>query len=60
MSYIAAVLLMHMEEEEAFWALVALLDNEKYLQVARRYIASNWLDIWLARLLEDYWMPTKV
>ncbi|XP_043980954.1 carabin isoform X2 [Gambusia affinis] len=31
MSYIAAVLLMHLGEEEAFWALTALLDKSKYL-----------------------------
>ncbi|KAM7002936.1 TBC1 domain family member 12 isoform 2-T2 [Tautogolabrus adspersus] len=31
MSYIAAVLLMQLEEEEAFWALTALLDKPKYL-----------------------------
>ncbi|XP_040894084.1 rab GTPase-activating protein 1 [Toxotes jaculatrix] len=31
MSYIAAVLLMHLGEEEAFWALTALLDKPKYL-----------------------------
>ncbi|XP_030588142.1 TBC1 domain family member 10B [Archocentrus centrarchus] len=31
MSYIAAVLLMELGEEEAFWALVALLDTPKYL-----------------------------
>lgn len=31
MSYIAAVLLMLMGEEEAFWALVVLLDKPKYL-----------------------------
>ncbi|XP_005449415.1 TBC1 domain family member 10B [Oreochromis niloticus] len=31
MSYIAAVLLMELGEEEAFWALVALLDKPKYL-----------------------------
>ncbi|XP_027128150.1 TBC1 domain family member 12 isoform X2 [Larimichthys crocea] len=32
MSYIAAVLLMQLGEEEAFWALTALLDKPKYLQ----------------------------
>ncbi|KAJ3596352.1 hypothetical protein NHX12_002760, partial [Muraenolepis orangiensis] len=31
MSYIAAVLLMQLGEEEAFWALVALLDKPRYL-----------------------------
>ncbi|XP_075898871.1 uncharacterized protein LOC142899250 [Nelusetta ayraudi] len=31
MSYIAAVLLMQFGEEEAFWALTALLDKPKYL-----------------------------
>lgn len=31
MSYLAAVLLMQLEEEEAFWALTALLDKPKYL-----------------------------
>ncbi|XP_028264189.1 TBC1 domain family member 10B isoform X2 [Parambassis ranga] len=31
MSYIAAVLLMQLGEEEAFWALSALLDKPKYL-----------------------------
>ncbi|XP_064169603.1 TBC1 domain family member 10A [Anguilla rostrata] len=31
MSYIAAVLLMNLAEEEAFWALVALLEKPKYL-----------------------------
>ncbi|XP_073328473.1 uncharacterized protein [Pagrus major] len=31
MSYIAAVLLMQLAEEEAFWALTALLDKPKYL-----------------------------
>ncbi|XP_029993303.1 rab GTPase-activating protein 1 [Sphaeramia orbicularis] len=31
MSYIAAVLLMHLGEEEAFWALTALLDKPKYV-----------------------------
>ncbi|KAJ8252041.1 hypothetical protein COCON_G00213530 [Conger conger] len=31
MSYIAAVLLMNLTEEEAFWALVALLETPKYL-----------------------------
>ncbi|XP_059402499.1 TBC1 domain family member 8-like [Carassius carassius] len=31
MSYIAAVLLMILSEEEAFWALVALLEKPKYL-----------------------------
>ncbi|XP_034541916.1 small G protein signaling modulator 3 isoform X2 [Notolabrus celidotus] len=31
MSYIAAVLLMQLEEEESFWALTALLDKPKYL-----------------------------
>ncbi|XP_035499601.2 TBC1 domain family member 10B [Scophthalmus maximus] len=31
MSYIAAVLLMQLGEEEAFWALAALLDKPKYL-----------------------------
>ncbi|CAL9697030.1 unnamed protein product [Knipowitschia caucasica] len=31
MSYIAAVLLMHLAEEEAFWALTALLDQPQYL-----------------------------
>nr|XP_046250058.1 USP6 N-terminal-like protein [Scatophagus argus] len=31
MSYIAAVLLMQLGEEEAFWALTALLDKPKYL-----------------------------
>ncbi|KAM4733517.1 uncharacterized protein FYW61_006931 isoform 2-T2 [Anableps anableps] len=31
MSYIAAVLLMQLGEEEAFWALTALLDKSKYL-----------------------------
>lgn len=31
MSYIAAVLLMHLGEEEAFWALTALLDQTQYL-----------------------------
>ncbi|XP_074533292.1 uncharacterized protein LOC141796205 [Halichoeres trimaculatus] len=31
MSYLAAVLLMQLEEEEAFWALTALLDRPKYL-----------------------------
>ncbi|KAM3609155.1 uncharacterized protein V6R79_010289 [Siganus canaliculatus] len=31
MSYLAAVLLMQLAEEEAFWALTALLDKPKYL-----------------------------
>uniref|UniRef100_A0A8C8IFZ5 Rab-GAP TBC domain-containing protein n=1 Tax=Oncorhynchus tshawytscha TaxID=74940 RepID=A0A8C8IFZ5_ONCTS len=31
MSYIAAVLLMHLSEEEAFWALGVLLEKPKYL-----------------------------
>ncbi|KAM6926584.1 uncharacterized protein PEZ65_010089 isoform 1-T2 [Lycodopsis pacificus] len=31
MSYLAAVLLMQLGEEEAFWALTALLDKPKYL-----------------------------
>ncbi|KAJ8416301.1 hypothetical protein AAFF_G00383230 [Aldrovandia affinis] len=31
MSYIAAVLLMNLTEEESFWALVALLERPKYL-----------------------------
>ncbi|KAL0968553.1 hypothetical protein UPYG_G00268390 [Umbra pygmaea] len=31
MSYIAAVLLMNLSEEEAFWALVTLLEKPKYL-----------------------------
>ncbi|XP_071362451.1 carabin isoform X2 [Trachinotus anak] len=31
MSYIAAVLLMQLGEEEAFWALTALLDKPRYL-----------------------------
>ncbi|XP_015246276.1 PREDICTED: USP6 N-terminal-like protein [Cyprinodon variegatus] len=31
MSYIAAVLLMQLGEEEAFWALAALLDKPRYL-----------------------------
>ncbi|KAA0724485.1 Carabin TBC1 domain family member 10C [Triplophysa tibetana] len=31
MSYIAAVLLMILSEEEAFWAMVALLEKPKYL-----------------------------
>ncbi|XP_041853843.1 TBC1 domain family member 10A [Melanotaenia boesemani] len=31
MSYIAAVLLMQLGEEEAFWALTALLDKSRYL-----------------------------
>ncbi|XP_034390497.1 TBC1 domain family member 2A isoform X2 [Cyclopterus lumpus] len=31
MSYLAAVLLMQLGEEEAFWALAALLDKPKYL-----------------------------
>ncbi|XP_015193685.1 TBC1 domain family member 10A isoform X2 [Lepisosteus oculatus] len=31
MSYLAAVLLMHLSEEEAFWALVILLERPKYL-----------------------------
>ncbi|CAL8358470.1 unnamed protein product [Lota lota] len=31
MSYLAAVLLMQLGEEEAFWALVVLLDKPKYL-----------------------------
>ncbi|KAJ8002778.1 hypothetical protein DPEC_G00162490 [Dallia pectoralis] len=31
MSYIAAVLLMNLSEEEAFWALVVLLEKPKYL-----------------------------
>lgn len=31
MSYIAAVLLMQLGEEEAFWGLTALLDKPKYL-----------------------------
>ncbi|KAL7885424.1 hypothetical protein AOLI_G00057190 [Acnodon oligacanthus] len=31
MSYIAAVFLMHLGEEEAFWALVVLLEKPKYL-----------------------------
>ncbi|XP_059191450.1 carabin [Centropristis striata] len=31
MSYIAAVLLMQLGEEEAFWAMTALLDKPKYL-----------------------------
>lgn len=31
MSYIAAVLLMLLSEEEAFWALVVLLEKPKYL-----------------------------
>ncbi|XP_041651126.1 uncharacterized protein si:ch211-266k8.4 [Cheilinus undulatus] len=31
MSYLAAVLLMQLEEEEAFWALTALLEKPKYL-----------------------------
>ncbi|XP_066556522.1 carabin isoform X2 [Amia ocellicauda] len=31
MSYLAAVLLMNLSEEEAFWALVALLETPKYL-----------------------------
>ncbi|XP_041795583.1 rab GTPase-activating protein 1 isoform X2 [Chelmon rostratus] len=31
MSYIAAVLLMQLAEEESFWALTALLDKPKYL-----------------------------
>ncbi|XP_023180795.1 TBC1 domain family member 8B-like [Xiphophorus maculatus] len=31
MSYIVAVLLMHLGEEEAFWALTALLGKSKYL-----------------------------
>jgi len=31
MSYIAAVLLMILSEEDAFWALVALLEKPKYL-----------------------------
>lgn len=31
MSYIAAVLLMQLGEEEAFWCLTALLDKPKYL-----------------------------
>ncbi len=29
MAYVAAVLLMHMAEEEAFWCLVALLESPK-------------------------------
>ena len=32
MAYIGAVLLMSLEEEPAFWALVALLDDPKYLE----------------------------
>eukprot|EP00911_Craspedida_sp_UC1_P001912 UC1_evm1s1469 len=32
MAYVAAVLLMHMEEEEAFWALAAMMDKEPYLK----------------------------
>lgn len=31
MSYLAAVLLMQLGEEETFWALTALLDKPKYL-----------------------------
>ncbi|XP_043561578.1 TBC1 domain family member 10A isoform X5 [Chiloscyllium plagiosum] len=31
MSYIAAMLLMNMQEEDAFWALVVLLEKPKYL-----------------------------
>ena len=31
MACIAAVLLMHLSEEEAFWALVVLLQKPKYL-----------------------------
>ncbi|XP_059829983.1 carabin [Hypanus sabinus] len=31
MSYIAAMLLMNMQEEDAFWALVVLLETPKYL-----------------------------
>jgi len=32
MAYVAAVLLMHMTEEQAFWALMSLLEDKKYLQ----------------------------
>ncbi|XP_048449966.1 carabin-like, partial [Rhincodon typus] len=31
MSYIAAMLLMNMQEEDAFWAFVVLLEKPKYL-----------------------------
>ena len=30
MSYLAAVLLMHLDEEEAFWCFVSLLEKPKY------------------------------
>jgi hypothetical protein len=32
MAFVAAVLLMNMEEEDAFWALVAVMENQKYLE----------------------------
>lgn len=32
MAYIAAVLLMHLKEEDAFWAFLCLLDSPKYFQ----------------------------
>ncbi|XP_068459343.1 carabin isoform X2 [Clinocottus analis] len=42
MSYLAAVLLMQLGEEEAFWALTALLDKPKYL--------SELFDLGLAKI----------
>ncbi|CAH1786630.1 unnamed protein product [Owenia fusiformis] len=32
MSYIAGMLLMHMEEKDAFWCFAALIERQKYLQ----------------------------
>lgn len=40
MAYVAAALLMFMEEEDAFWALAAMLERGKYLQ---NYYAE---DLW--------------
>ena len=31
MAYIAAVLLMHMKEEDAFWSFLALMESDKHL-----------------------------
>ena len=32
MAFVAAVMLMVMDEEDAFWALVAVMENQKYLE----------------------------
>lgn len=54
MGYIAAILLMYMNEEDAFWAMVSILTKYNH----SRYFAKNMPGLWQSfyvfqKLLQD-------